>query len=92
MNAKRCLHCLLLQHFVRNCAFSSKCRVCGPHCRNTLAGALHESFSGMNLVAADRLEPVFRPVPALRTRAYERGVQGVHRTKPGRVEVVAFSF
>ena len=33
-DSKRCSNCLSLDHFVHNCAFSSKCRICGPQCRN----------------------------------------------------------
>ena len=75
MDAKRCLNCLSLEHFVRNCAFPSKCRVCGPQCRNKHAGALHECFNGMNLGAADRVDPVSRPVPAPRTNYRQNGSQ-----------------
>ena len=31
---KRCSNCLSLDHFVHNCAFPSKCRICGPQCCN----------------------------------------------------------
>ena len=66
-DAKRCLNCLSLDHFVRNCAFPSKCRICGPQCRNKHAGALHECYDGVNLGAADRVDQVSRPIPAPRT-------------------------
>ena len=66
-DAKRCLNCLSLDHFVRNCAFPSKCRICGPQCRNKHAGALHECYDGVNLGAADRVGQVSRPIPAPRT-------------------------
>ena len=75
MDAKRCLNCLSLEHFVRNRAFPSKCRVCGPQCRNKHAGALHECFNGINLGAADRVDPVSRPVPAPRTNYRQNGSQ-----------------
>ena len=66
-DAKRCLNCLSLDHFVRNCAFPSKCGICGPQCRNKHAGALHECYDGVNLGAADRVDQVSRPIPAPRT-------------------------
>ena len=75
MDAKRCLNCLSLEHFVRNCVFPSKCRVCGPQCRNKHAGAFHECFNGMNLGAADRVDPVSRPLPAPRTNYRQNGSQ-----------------
>ena len=46
MDAKRCLNCLSLEHFVRNCAFPSKCRVCGSQCRNKHAGACMNVLMG----------------------------------------------
>ena len=69
-DARRCLNCLSLDHFVRNCAFPSKC-ICGPQCRNKHAGALHECYDGVNLAAADRVDQVSRPIPAPRTNCRE---------------------
>ena len=42
VGAKRCLNCLSLDHFVRQCSFPSKCRLCGSQCRNKHAAALRE--------------------------------------------------
>ena len=56
---------------MRNCAFPFKCRICGPHCRNKHAGALHECYDGVNLGAADRVDQVSRPIPAPRTNFRE---------------------
>ena len=74
-DAKRCLNCLSLDHFVRNCAFPSKCRICWPQCRNKHSGALHEYYDGVNLGAADRVDQVSRPIPTPRTSCRESGSQ-----------------
>ena len=74
-DAKRCLNCLSLDHFARNCAFPSKCRICGPQCRNKHAGALHECYDGVNLGAADRVDQVSRPITAPRIHCREIGSQ-----------------
>ena len=42
MDAKRCLNCLSVEHFVRDCSHPSKCRKCSPNCQNKHAGALHD--------------------------------------------------
>ena len=42
MGSGRCLNCLSLGHVVRNCAFLSKCRRCGPKFQSKHAGTLHE--------------------------------------------------
>ena len=47
----RCLICLSLGHVVRNCAFPSKCRRCGPKFHSKHAGALHENFVLLSTVA-----------------------------------------
>ena len=44
MDAKRCLNCLSLQHFVRDCPHPSKCRKCSPNCQNKHSGALHDYY------------------------------------------------
>ena len=75
MDAKRSLNCLSLEHFERGCAFSSKCRVCGHQCSNKHAFALLEYFNGMNLAAAEKVDPVSRPVPAPRTNNQQSGSQ-----------------
>ena len=41
IDAKRCLNCLSLEHFVRECPYPSKCRICGPSSQNKHTGALH---------------------------------------------------
>ena len=72
-DAKRCLNCLSLDHFVRNCAFSSKCRICGPQYRNKHTGALHECYDGVNLGASDRIDQVSRSIPTPRNNCRESG-------------------
>ena len=44
MDAKRCLNCLSLEHFVRDCPHPSKCRKCSPNCQNKHSGALHDYY------------------------------------------------
>ena len=56
---------------MRNCAFPSKCRICGPQCRNKHAGALHECYDWINLGAADMVDQVSRPIPAPKTNCRE---------------------
>ena len=51
MGSGRCLNCLSLGHVVRNWAFPSKCRRCGPKFHSKHAGALHESFVPVSSVA-----------------------------------------
>ena len=73
VEAKRCLNCLSLDHFVRQCSFPSKCRLCGPQCRNKHAAALHEyyTFGGSSGAAAGN-EPG-APTPAPRNRVKSNG-------------------
>ena len=54
IEAKRCLNCLSLDHIVRNCPRSTKCRKCGPRSQNKHATALHECFISPNTGAADK--------------------------------------
>ena len=51
MGLGRSLNCLSLGHVIRNCAFPSKCRKCGPKFHTKHAGALHESFVPVSSVA-----------------------------------------
>ena len=44
MDAKRCLDCLSIQHFVRDCPYPSKCRKCGSGYQNKHFGALQECY------------------------------------------------
>ena len=44
IESKRCLNCLSQDHFVRDCASSSRCRTCGPRCGNKHAMALHDCY------------------------------------------------
>ena len=53
MDAKRCLICLSVEHFVRDCPYPSKCRKCGSGCQNKHSGALHDCYNGKNLGAAE---------------------------------------
>jgi len=66
MNAKRCLNCLSLNYFVRT--YPSKCRICELQCRSKHTTASHECFDGINLGAAEKVDPFPRPVPAPRFR------------------------
>ena len=43
IDAKRCLNYLSLEHFVRECSYTSKCRKCGLSSQNKHTGALHKS-------------------------------------------------
>ena len=43
-DTKRCLNCLSLEHFVRECPRTSKCRICGPNSQTKHATALHECY------------------------------------------------
>ena len=53
MDAKRCLNCLSVEHFVRDCPYPSKCRKCGSGCQNKHSGALRECYNGKSLGAAE---------------------------------------
>ena len=53
MDAKWCLNCLSVEHFVRDCPYPSKCRKCGSDCQNKHSGALHECYNGKSLEAAE---------------------------------------
>ena len=53
VDAKRCLNCLPLNHFVRDCKGPSKCRKCGPNSRHKHTSALHECFDAENFGAAE---------------------------------------
>ena len=66
VDAKRCLNCLSLDHFVRECPRPSKCCECGPNCRTKHATALHECYNKVNLGAVDASNA---PIPAPRNRA-----------------------
>jgi len=97
MDAKRCLNCLSLDHFVRNCKYPSKCRICGPHCRNKHTSALHECFNEVNLGAAEKVDSRPRPVPAprsgnfqieKRTRKVELADRGVVLLRTSAVKVI----
>ena len=44
MKAGRCLNCLAIGHYARQCSFKCKCFICGPDSKNKHAGALHEYF------------------------------------------------
>ena len=44
MDAKRCLNCLSVEHFVRDCPHHSKCRKCIPNCQNEHSGSLHDCY------------------------------------------------
>ena len=70
IDAKRCLNCLSLDHFVRDCARPSKCRECGPKNQNKHATALHECFADGNVGGADGHAA---PIPAPRSRTGRNG-------------------
>ena len=44
MDAKRCLNCLSIECFVRDCLHISKCRKCIPNCQNKHSGTLHDYY------------------------------------------------
>ena len=69
-DAKRCLNCLFLEHFVRECPRTSKCRICGPNSQTKLATALHECYDVVNLGAADEESA---PIHAPRNKAGSSG-------------------
>ena len=52
----RCLNCLSTEHFVRDFSSRSKCRTCGPYCRDKHIGALHDCYSSVNHGAANTTE------------------------------------
>ena len=52
VNLKR-LRNTVVDHIVRNCLRSTKCRTCGPRSQNEHATALHECFISRNTGAAD---------------------------------------
>ena len=55
IRAKRCLNCLSLEHFVRECSRPNKCRKCGPRSDvSKHATALHDCFASPNLGAAEK--------------------------------------
>ena len=54
IEAKRCLNCLSLDHIVRNCPRSTKCRKCELRSQNKHATALHKCFILPNTGAADK--------------------------------------
>ena len=50
IEAKRCLNCLSVYHFVRDCSRPSKCRKCGPNnYESKHATALHDFYTTGNL-------------------------------------------
>ena len=44
MEAKSCLNCLSVKHFVRDCPHPSKCRKCLLNCQNKHSGMLHDYY------------------------------------------------
>ena len=68
IDGKRCLNCLSLNHFVRDCARPSRGRECGPKNQDKHATALHECFADGNLGGANGH---VAPIPALRSRTIE---------------------
>ena len=55
IRAKRCLNCLSLEHFVRECSRPNKCRKCGPRSDvSKHATALHDCFASPNPGAAEK--------------------------------------
>ena len=86
IDAKRCLNCLSLEHFVRECPYPSKCRKCGPSSQNIHTGALHESCQAVGHGAAkgevvkppsnanDDINVEGRDLNALKINSVENGV------------------
>ena len=69
-DAKRCFNCLFLEHFVRECPRTSKCRICGPNSQTKLATALHECYVVVNLGTANEESA---PIPASKNKAGSSG-------------------
>ena len=58
IEAGRCLNCLSVGHFVRNCELHSKCYKCGPKYKNKHSGVLHEFYSRSTSVNLGATKPV----------------------------------
>ena len=63
IEAKRCINCLSLDHYVRNCHRPARCRKYGPNNKSKHAFALHECYTGANLEATDKSQAPPTPSP-----------------------------
>ena len=54
----RCLNCLSVGHFVRNCELHSKCHKCEPKYKNKHSGVLHQFYSRSTSVNVGAAKPV----------------------------------
>ena len=63
IEAKRCINCLSLDHYVRVCPRPARCRKCGPNNKSKHGSALHECCTGANLRAADKSQAAPTPAP-----------------------------
>ena len=50
IDAKRCLYCFSVEHFVRDCELHSKCYKCGSKYKNKHSGVLLEFYSRSTLI------------------------------------------
>ena len=72
IEAKRCINCLSLEHYVRDCSRPTKCRKCGPSNQNKHVTALHECYTGVNLGAADKPQTTPKPAPRNLSKQYDK--------------------
>ena len=63
IEAKRCINCLSLDHYVRDCPRPARCRKCGPNNKSKHASALHKCYIGANLGDADKSQAAPTPAP-----------------------------
>ena len=56
VDVKRCLNCLSLNHFVRDCKGPSKCGKCGPNSHHKHTSAFHKCFDVGNFGVAEALD------------------------------------
>ena len=77
IDAKRCLNCLSLEHFVRQCHTHSKCRRCGPQCRNKHPTALLECYATISESLGAAADEESAPIPAPRSKTKLSGKRDV---------------
>ena len=81
IDAKRCLNCLSLEHFVRHCHTQFKCGRCGPQCRNKHASALDECYATASESLGAAADEESAPIPAPRSRTKPSGKRDVNVRK-----------
>ena len=77
IDTERCLNCLSLEHFVRQWHTQSKCRRCGPQCRNKHATALHECYATTSESFGAAADEKSVPIPAPRSKTKPSGKRDV---------------